>query len=129
MYNKSILDRVFSLIEEFSLTALTCPFGPKLKIYVENWAEELSVLSTLWSLSLSSFLLSSDAHNTHDKFFTTTTKTFWNFSKLRHYSTDPKKCSALCIRTQKSILFDMEFLNLISFIKEIGYLNQCISCD
>ena len=100
----------FSIIEEFSLT---CPHGPKLKIHVGNWAEKLSVISTLWSLSLSSFLLSSDAHNTHDKFFTTTTETSGNFSKLRHYSTDPKKCSDLCIRPQKSILFDMEFLNLL----------------
>ena len=36
------------MIEDFSLTALSCPYGPKLKIHVGNWAEALSVISTLW---------------------------------------------------------------------------------
>ena len=45
----------FSLIEEFSLTALSCPYGPKLKIHVENWAEEHSVISTLWIQDVSKF--------------------------------------------------------------------------
>ena len=35
----------FSIIEEFSLTAMSCPYGPKLKIPGGNWAEKLSVIS------------------------------------------------------------------------------------
>ena len=37
----------FNIIIELSLNALTCPYGPKLKIHVENWDEELFVISTL----------------------------------------------------------------------------------
>ena len=36
----------------FPLTALSCPFGKKLKIHVGNWAEALSVISTLCNRSL-----------------------------------------------------------------------------
>jgi hypothetical protein len=36
-----------SKIEEFTLTALGCPFGTKLKIRIENWAEERSVISVV----------------------------------------------------------------------------------
>ena len=32
---------------EKTFTALRCPYGPKLKIYVEKYAEELSVISSL----------------------------------------------------------------------------------
>ena len=45
----------FRLVEEFSLTALSCPSGPKLKIHVENWTEEHSVISTLWIQDVSKF--------------------------------------------------------------------------
>jgi hypothetical protein len=34
-------------LNKFSLTALTAFNGPKLKIHVGSWTEELSVLSTL----------------------------------------------------------------------------------
>ena len=35
------------LIEELSLTALSCPYGPKLKFYVANLSGKQSVISTL----------------------------------------------------------------------------------
>ena len=38
------------VIEEFPLTALSCPYGPKLKTHVGNLSEELSVIFILWSL-------------------------------------------------------------------------------
>ena len=39
----------FIKIEEISLSTLSYPYGPKLKINVGIWAEELSVISTLWT--------------------------------------------------------------------------------
>ena len=39
------MKKLISKVESF---ALRCPYGPKLKIYVEKYAEELSVISTLW---------------------------------------------------------------------------------
>jgi hypothetical protein len=38
----------FSIIEEFSCTALSCPYGQKLRIHVGNCFEEPSFISTLW---------------------------------------------------------------------------------
>ena len=36
----------------FPLTALSCPYGQKLKIHIENWSEAPSVLSTLYLLPI-----------------------------------------------------------------------------
>jgi hypothetical protein len=43
------LNIYFIKIEEFSLSCLSYPKGPKLKINVGNWAEKLFVIPTLWA--------------------------------------------------------------------------------
>ena len=39
------MKKLISKVESF---ALRCPYGPKLNIYVEKYAEELSVISISW---------------------------------------------------------------------------------
>lgn len=47
---KNWSQKYVAYLKKNSFTALRCPckYGPKLKIYVEKYAEELSVISTLW---------------------------------------------------------------------------------
>ena len=48
IFNKLPLDvRYFSKVEKKSPTALTAKMATKLVIHVQNWTEDLSVISTL----------------------------------------------------------------------------------
>ena len=41
----------------FFKTALSCPYGQKLKIHIGNWAQAPSVISTLWCTQLASEMM------------------------------------------------------------------------
>ena len=45
---KKLLSKAAHNRPNFFSNALSCPYGQKLKIHIENWAEAPSVISTLW---------------------------------------------------------------------------------